>query len=63
MRRLLAGKRTLEVDKAAFEALDYRLGSVANVEPHKDNADVRFHGSFLNGELFSDLAIAFALKH
>jgi hypothetical protein len=60
---LLAGKLALEVDKAAFETLDYRLGSIGDVEPHENNADVRFDGGFLDSELFGDLAVAFALKH
>lgn len=46
------------MSEAALQRDDDGLGPIGDVEPLKDDADVRLHGRFLNEELLGDLAVA-----
>ena len=50
----------LEMYETAFEAFDYGLGSVGDVEAHENDTNVGFHGGFFDIERFGYFAITFA---
>src|ERR1035441_4366828 len=47
-----------EMHQPAFQTLDHSLRPIGHIQPHKNDADMRFDGRFLDRKLFRNLTIA-----